>query len=135
MVVKAYKMPVLEVVWILRYFQKIRKTNVCIHLVKFCVKLVGVHLVIKFYVPLKITLTECIHKGKYCFFISRTWYVIYVIHCFSTNVLSTKTEKILSRMNDLHPDPNDPNNVSFFEALKVWKIQFSNLVFFQPYWM
>lgn len=26
---------------------------------------------------------------------------------------------MLNWMNDLHPDPNDPNNVSFFEALKV----------------
>ncbi|KAE9526974.1 hypothetical protein AGLY_013622 [Aphis glycines] len=40
------------------------------------------------------------------------------IYSQNTNILSTKTEKILGLMNDLHPDPNDPNNVSFFEALK-----------------
>jgi len=51
------------------------------------------------------------------------------MHCSSTNVSSTKTEKILSWVNDLHPDPNDPNNVSFFEALKVRKIKFSNQCF------
>lgn len=33
--------------------------------------------------------------------------------------MPAKTDKFLNWMNDLHPDPNDPNNVSFFEALKV----------------
>uniref|UniRef100_A0A2S2Q357 Coiled-coil and C2 domain-containing protein 2A n=1 Tax=Sipha flava TaxID=143950 RepID=A0A2S2Q357_9HEMI len=36
----------------------------------------------------------------------------------TNNILSTKTEKYLNWMNDMHPDPNDPNNASFFEALK-----------------
>lgn len=37
----------------------------------------------------------------------------------NNNLFPNKTEKMLNWMNDLHPDPNDPNNVSFFEALKV----------------
>lgn len=36
-------------------------------------------------------------------------------------MLSAKADRLLHWMNDLHPDPNDPNNVSFFEALKVFK--------------
>lgn len=36
--------------------------------------------------------------------------------------MSAKTDKLLKWMNDLHPDPNDPNNASFFEALKVYKL-------------
>ncbi|XP_050435842.1 coiled-coil and C2 domain-containing protein 2A isoform X2 [Adelges cooleyi] len=37
---------------------------------------------------------------------------------YSSIVLPAKTEKLLNWMNDLHPDPNDPNNALFFDALK-----------------
>lgn len=49
-------------------------------------------------------------------------FVIVIIRSSTDNAFSAKTEKLLSWMNDLHPDPNDPNNASFFEALKVTKL-------------
>lgn len=38
---------------------------------------------------------------------------------FSTNNISSAKIELLNWMNNMHPDPNDPNNVLFFEALKV----------------
>lgn len=45
-----------------------------------------------------------------------------MFHFSTNNILSTKTEKYLNWMNDMHPDPNDPNNAPFFEALKVFEL-------------
>ncbi|XP_050537512.1 coiled-coil and C2 domain-containing protein 2A isoform X2 [Daktulosphaira vitifoliae] len=44
----------------------------------------------------------------------------YFSELYSTkfNILPIKTEKILNWMNDIHPDPNDPNNASFYDAIK-----------------
>lgn len=49
-------------------------------------------------------------------------FVVVIIRSSTDNALSAKTVKLLSWMNELHPDPNDPNNASFFEALKVNKL-------------
>lgn len=51
-----------------------------------------------------------------------------IIRSSTDNALSAKTVKLLSWMNDLHPDPNDPNNASFFEALKVYKLNIITLI-------
>lgn len=54
-------------------------------------------------------------------------FVVIIICSSVDNTLSAKTVKLLSWMNDLHPDPNDPNNASFFEALKVSKLNIITL--------
>lgn len=60
----------------------------------------------------------------YLFYLKYQQINIIIDHFSTKNILSTKTEKMLNWMNDLHPDPNDPNNASFFEALKVFKLNF-----------